>query len=123
MLFRSDETKYHVYEHPCSTCVLYYFIPDQFIDEIKNDKNFKIGFYGTDFNDYINKYYKKDHHMKGSAYIISHDIFKLNLPDWCEDKYNKHTLKNGMYYYEFDSADIKKLKDMFPELKEKLNNK
>ena len=49
--------KYHVYQHPMSTSVIFYCIPENSMPEILSNKNYVIGPYHTNFNDYLSKGY------------------------------------------------------------------
>lgn len=99
-----DGKYYHLYLHPCSTSVLYYFIPDEFNDILKSDKDFEIGFYETNFNDYLNKVYDQERHgsLRGENYIQYKGKEKLNIEP---DEHNIYKYKD-MYYYEYDGSDI-----------------
>jgi hypothetical protein len=102
----TDENYFHLYRHPCSTSTLYYIIPDKFINRLKSDKNFKIGFYGTDFNDYLSKIYDNERHgsLQGKSYIEYFGKKKLNISPKEHNTYNY----KDMYYYEYDNSDIPK---------------
>ena len=101
---KQDEKYFHLYLHPCSTSVLYYFIPDEFNDKLKSDKDFKIGYYGTDFKDYLSKIYDEERHgsLKGKNYIQYLGKKKLNI----EPKKHNIYKYSDMYYYEYNGSDI-----------------
>ena len=110
---KQQEKYYHLYLHPCSTCVLYYFIPDEFNDILKSDEDFKIGQYKADFNDYLNKTYDKDRHgsLKGKNYIQYFGKEKLSIKP---TKNNTLYEYKDMYYYEFgDTTSPNNLKVYF----------
>lgn len=100
----SNEKYYHLYLHPTSTEVLFYFIPDEFNDKLRSINDFKIGFYNVDFNDYLKRVYDNQRHglLQGKTYIQYIGKEKLNI----EPKKHNIIEYNNMYYYEYDYIDI-----------------
>lgn len=106
----SEKEIYHFYLHPCSTHSLYYAIPDKFDKDLRNDDNFIIGMYQTQFKEYLNTYYTKDRHgkLKGKTFIQFIGCKEIEMPEWtkknlCTDK------QKGIYYYQFVDYDWDKL--------------
>ena len=98
------EKEFHIYVHPCSLGALYYFIPDELNEIIKEDEDFKIGFYGTNFNEYLTKIYDKSEHGKliGKTYIRCLGKKLLNIEPLDCNIYKYKDLQ----YYEFDMFEL-----------------
>jgi len=107
-LMRFNENKkffgdFHLYLHPTSGGALFYLIPDEFNDILKSDKDFKIGFWQKNFNDYLAKYYDDiQGSLNGKAHIRYFGKHKLNFSP---KEINTYEYKD-MYYYEYDTSDI-----------------
>ena len=111
-----------IYTHPCSTNTLVYIIPKKFDEILKNDPNFKIGFYRTPFKEYLNKYYDDDRHKQSVFYktpfIRTTMELELEESDICDIPYigGTETCKGqkieisindqAMYYYELCSWSL-----------------
>lgn len=117
------------YLHPCSTSVLVYIIPKEFDEILKNDLKFKIGFYGTPFNEYLNKVYNGETHKDSVSYMkpyirtvmeceieendLYDEIYKPMIKgssEWIlnpDSKGEKRIIKDTeMYYYEMTGYSL-----------------